>query len=189
MNEEHRSLCASDLWGDLVKDQMLPWVLEGIEPAQFGDDVIEVGPGPGRTTDVLRTITEAVTAVELDEDLAAQLAERFAGTNVAVQQADGTALPFADDRFSAGVCFTMLHHVPTAALQDRLLAELVRVVRRGGRVIGSDSVASDELAALHVDDTYNPIDPDELPERLAAVGLRDVEVAANEFAFRFRGTA
>lgn len=189
MNEEHRTLCASDLWADLVKDQMLPWVLEGIESADLGDDLIEVGPGPGRTTDVLRTLTASVTAVELDEDLAAQLAERFAGSNVAVRQADGTALPFDDGQFSSGVCFTMLHHVPTADLQDRLLAELVRVVRPGGRVIGSDSVASNELAALHDDDTYNPIDPAGLPDRLTAAGLHDVEVEANEFAFRFRGTA
>jgi SAM-dependent methyltransferase len=189
VNEAHRTLCASDLWADLVKDQMLPWVLEGIEPADLGDDLIEVGPGPGRTTDVLSTLTASVTAVELDVDLAAQLAERFTGTNVAVHQADGTALPFADDRFSAGVCFTMLHHVPTTALQDRLLAELVRVVRPGGPVIGSDSVASEELAALHDDDIYNPIDPAELPDRLAAAGLHDVEVTTNEFAFRFRGTA
>jgi hypothetical protein len=37
-------------------------------------------------------------------------------------------------------------------------------------------VASTELAALHTDDTYNPIDPGELPERLCQAGLDGAEV-------------
>ena len=171
MNEQHRVLCASDMWARVVKEQMLPWVLARHRRRALGDDVVEIGPGPGKTTDLLRTMTARLTAVELDADLAGRLAARFAGTNVEVVQHDATALPFADGTFSAGVCFTMLHHVPTVELQDRLLAELVRVVRPGGLVIGSDSVASDGARRLHADDTYNPIDPDELPERLRRAGL------------------
>ena len=188
MNEQHRVLCASDMWATVVKEQMLPWVFRGIDDDALGEHVVEIGPGPGKTTDQLRTKTARVTAVELDADLAAALAARFEGTNVEVVQHDATALPFADGTFSAGVCFTMLHHVPTVELQDRLLAELVRVVRPGGLVIGSDSVASTELAALHTDDTYNPIDPAELPQRLRRAGLDGAEVVTNEYAFRFRGT-
>jgi SAM-dependent methyltransferase len=189
VNEEHRVLCASDMWATVVKEQMLPWVFRGIDDDALGDHVVEIGPGPGKTTDLVRTKATRLTAVELDVDLARALAARFEGTNVEVVQHDATSLPFPDGTFSAGVCFTMLHHVPTVELQDRLLAELVRVVRPGGLVIGSDSVASTELAALHTDDTYNPIDPAELPERLRRAGLGEVEVRANEFAFRFRGTA
>lgn len=189
MNEQHRVLCASDMWADTIRDRVLPWAFRDLDPAELGDDVVEIGPGPGKTTDVLRTTTASLTAVELDVDLAAQLAERFAGTNVNVVNHDATALPFDDGRFTGGVCFTMLHHVPSAELQDLLLAELARVVRAGGWVVGSDSVASTDLAKLHVDDTYNPIDPDGLPERLRRAGLVDVEVTANEFAFRFRGRA
>lgn len=74
-------------------------------------------------------------------------------------------------------------------LQDRLLAELVRVVRRDGRVVGSDSVASEELEALHDDDTYNPIQPTGLHERLTTAGLRNVEIDTNHFAFRLCGCA
>jgi SAM-dependent methyltransferase len=186
MNERHRVLCASDEWGSVVKDQVLPWVLAGTD---LGEHVVEIGPGPGKTTDLLREMTARLTAVELDPDLAAELAARFAGSNVEVVEHDATALPFADGSFSGGVCCTMLHHVPTADLQDRLLAELVRVVRPGGLVVGSDSIASEPLAALHADDTYNPIDPAGLPERLRRAGLGDVEVEVNDFAFRFRGRA
>ncbi|GHF16232.1 hypothetical protein GCM10010359_17110 [Streptomyces morookaense] len=43
----------------------------------------------------------------------------------------GTHMPFADGRFDSVVCFTMLHHVPTPAAQDRLFAEAHRVLRPG----------------------------------------------------------
>jgi protein-L-isoaspartate O-methyltransferase len=37
----------------------------------------------------------------------------------------------------------------------------------------------DELAAHHTDDTYDPVDPESLPARLAAAGFIDVEVRTN----------
>ena len=119
MNERHLVLCASAEWASTVRNEILPWALG---KRQLGDDVLEVGPGPGQTTDVLRTRTARLTAVEVDESLASKLAARLAPhSNVEVVHADGTALPFADGRFSAATSFTMLHHVPSVALQDRLL--------------------------------------------------------------------
>ena len=49
---------------------------------------IEIGPGPGFTTEVLRTMTARLTAVEIDEGLAASLTERLAGGNVDVVVGD-----------------------------------------------------------------------------------------------------
>ncbi len=97
--------------------------------------------------------------------------------------ADATALPLEPDRFSGAVSFTMLHHVPSAELQDRLFTELARVLAPGGVLVISDSVASDDLAALHDDDTYNPIDPTTLPNRLTAAGFAGVDVRVNDFGF------
>jgi SAM-dependent methyltransferase len=164
-----------------VTGQILPWALTDVA---LGADVIEVGPGPGLTTDALRLELEHITAVEIDPDLAAQLEARMDGTNVDVVNADATALPFEDDRFTGAVSFTMLHHVPTAELQDRLFAELARVLAPDGVLVLSDSIGSDDLAALHDNDTYNPIDPATLPGRLATAGFRDIDVRTNEFGFR-----
>jgi hypothetical protein len=80
----------------------------------------------------------------------------------------------------------MLHHLPSAERQDALFVELHRVLQPGGILVGQDSIASDELRALHVDDTYVPIDPDELPARLGAAGFTDIAVDTNEYAVRFR---
>ena len=33
-------------------------------------------------------------------------------------------MPFEDRRFTGAVTFAMFHHVPTAGLQDRVLAEI-----------------------------------------------------------------
>ena len=69
------------------------------------------------------------------------------------------ALDFEDGRFSGAASFTMLHHVPTAQLQERLFAEVARVLRPGGALVAGDSLASEELEAHHEGDTYNPVDP------------------------------
>lgn len=183
MNAKHHQLCASDEWAGTVKDHIIPWILEG---AELGEDVLEVGPGPGRTTDVLQAMAARLTAVELDPLFAEPLARRFAGTNVEVIQADATELPLPNGRFSAALSFTMLHHVPTPELQDRLLAELARVLRPGGILAGTDSLDSEPFRELHEDDVCVPVDPATLPARLVAAGFDDVQVDTNPYAIRFR---
>ena len=180
MNKEHLEVCASDEWRETLRDLIIPYALAD---ARLGDDVLEVGAGPGLTTDLLRTDLEKLTAVELDEDLAAALAERLAGTNVEVVPADATAMPFEDGRFTGAVSFTMLHHVPTAALQDQLFAEVARVLRPGGTFVASDSVASAELAEFHHDDVYNPVDPATVEDRMLGAGFREVSVRSNPFGW------
>ena len=156
-----------------MRDAILPWALGGVD---LGDDVLEVGPGYGATTDVLGERLPSLTAVEIDQELAAMLKERFAGSAaVTIVVGDATALDFPDNRFSGAACFTMLHHVATQELQDRLLSEVLRVLRPGGVLVAGDSLASSQLAAGHEGDTYNPIDPDQLPDRLESVGFRRVK--------------
>jgi SAM-dependent methyltransferase len=185
MNQRHLEGCASDEWAETVRGRIIPWVLED---AVLGDDVIEIGPGPGRTTDILCTLAEHVTAVELDEDLAAKLAARFEGSNVDVIQADATAIPREDNRFSAALAFTMMHHVPTAELQDRIFAELVRVLRPGGIFAGVDSLDRPEFRELHDDDICNPLDPETLAARLTVAGFENVRVDTSKTRVRFRAS-
>jgi hypothetical protein len=51
VNEAHLAICSSPEWARLVEEELLPWVLEGHD---LGDELLEVGAGPGLTTDVLR---------------------------------------------------------------------------------------------------------------------------------------
>lgn len=75
--------------------------------------------------------------VEVDADLAAQLARRLAGGDVEVINASAERTGLAPNRFSAAACFAVLHHAETAAVQDRVFAELLRMLRPGGILVGS----------------------------------------------------
>jgi SAM-dependent methyltransferase len=173
VNAAHLEFCASPEWRQIVQEMILP---EALREVDLGDDVIEIGPGPGFTTDVLRTLTGHLTAVELDPDLASALAERLAGTNVEVVRGDATALDLESSRFSGGASFNMLHHVPTDDAQDRALAELARVLQPGGVLVAADGVASPGVQEFHRGDTYNPIDPEELTGRLEVAGFGALDV-------------
>ncbi len=172
--------CASEDWRRVVQDTILPVALREVS---LGDDALEIGPGPGFTTDVLRTMTAHLTAVEVDEGLAAQLARRLGGENVDVVLGDAAALEFPDSRFTGAASFHMLHHIAPSAQQDRVFAELARVLVPGGGFVAADGVYSEGSAAFHENDTYNPIDPDELVDRLGHAGFGDIDVSVYELGW------
>jgi len=173
MNDKHLEFCASPVWAEIVEREVLPWA---VGERDLGDDVLEVGAGPGLTTDVLRRQVPRLTAVELDTRLADALRARLEGSNVSVVEGDATSLPLESDRFSAATTFNMLHHVPSIEQQDQVLAELCRVLRPGGLLIGTDGIASDTLDEFHVGDVYVPCDPAAMPARLKAAGFVDIHV-------------
>ncbi|HWE69474.1 MAG TPA: methyltransferase domain-containing protein, partial [Acidimicrobiales bacterium] len=116
----------------------------------------------------------ALTAVEFDEELAADLSSRLTGTNVEVVHADASSLPFEDRRFSGAASIAMIHHVPTSS-QDELFAELARVLQPGGVFAIFDGMANPGLAMLHQGDIYNPVDLSTVESRLMRAGFASVE--------------
>ena len=185
MNEGHLQFLASAEWARMLEADLLPWLV-GV--ADLGDDVLEVGPGPGLTTDLLRQRTAKLTAVELDAELAAALAARLAGTNVEVVHGDAIDAGLPADRFSAATCFSTLHHIPSSDRQDRLFAELYRVLRPGGAFIGVDAVDNERIRQGHVDDVFVPVDTETLGARLEATGFANACVEAGEYQLRFNAT-
>jgi SAM-dependent methyltransferase len=171
MNLIHRRICSSAKWAAAVAERM-PSDLRGID---LGDDVLEIGPGFGATTRVLAARVPRLTAVEIDEASVRRLRAEF-GDRVDVVHGDGAALPFPDGRFSAVVCFTMLHHVPSPGQQDALFAEACRVLRPGGVFRGVDSQPGLRFRVLHIGDTMVVLDPAALPDRLRRAGFADVEL-------------
>jgi ubiquinone/menaquinone biosynthesis C-methylase UbiE len=166
-----------------VEHKLIPWGLSGVD---LGDDVLEIGPGFGATTRLLAQRPVRLTVLELEEHYCRRLRAEL-GDAVTVDQGDATALPYEDGRFSAVVCFTMLHHIPSAADQDRVLAQVARVLRPEGVFAGTDSVGTGWLFKLiHIGDTLLPIDPDELSKRLQAAGLSQPQVDRVNGSFRFR---
>ena len=175
MNEGHAAVCSSAEWAEHITGTVLPAALGALD---LGDEVLEVGPGYGASTTLLAATVPRLTAIEVDGALAVQLRQRFPA--VTVVHGRGEDMPFADGRFTAAVCFTMLHHVHSAEAQDALFAEVRRVLAPGAVFAGSDSVASARLHEFHSDDIYVPVDPGTLPDRLRAAGFHDVRVAVAE---------
>ncbi len=182
MNLFHRWYCRSDRWARAMH-QYLPLMLQNVD---LGDHALEIGPGPGVVTEWLCSRVPRLTAIEVDHRLAESLKRRTEGTNVTVEEGDATQMPFADSTFSAGVCFTMLHHVPSGELQDRLLAEACRVLRPGGVLVGSDSTPSLMWNIYHLFDTRVPVDPETFGARLEKAGFVDPEVRRFPGGFSFR---
>jgi SAM-dependent methyltransferase len=184
VNALHRRYCGSTRWTRRVEDELLPWALQGVP---LGDDVLEIGPGLGVTTRLLAAKVPRLTALEVDPVLAERLRGAYlTNSTVDIETGDGAAMPFDEGRFSAVVCFTMLHHVPSRAAQDRLFAEANRVLRPGGLFAGSDSRLSLRFRLYHVFDTMVVVDPATLPDRLDAAGFTDIAVQAVPSALRFR---
>jgi SAM-dependent methyltransferase len=182
MNRLHRWLCRSDRWRETVA-QRLPWA---IGDTVLGPNVLEIGPGPGLTTDLLRTTVPRLTALEIDATLARSLSARLRGSNVQVIEGDATHMPFGNAEFSGVVSFTMLHHVPSPALQNAVLAEVFRVLEPGGFLVGSDSLQNWRMRIIHIGDTFVPVPPDTFGARLESAGFHVLELHQNVHAFRFR---
>jgi SAM-dependent methyltransferase len=185
MNSSHITFLSSPEWARMLEADLVPWIDSS---GDLGDDVLEIGPGPGLTTDLLRARVARVTAVEVDHELATALAERLAGTNVVVLAGDGTETGLETDRFSGAVCFSVLHHLPTADAQDRLLTEMARVLRPGAILMGVDALDTDAIRVAHHGDVFTPIAPDTLAERLRAAGLRQIRLDRQDYQFRFVAT-
>lgn len=177
MNEQHAALCASPEWAEHLEVDVLSPLLTDID---LGARMLEVGPGPGASTQWLRHRVTRLVAVEADPVAAEKLRERFADTNVEVMSVDGSTLPFEDGSFDAAGAFTMLHHVASTEQQRRVLAEMVRVLRPGGVLVGSDSLAGEDLRRFHAGDTYNPVEPGRLLGWLRELGCSPIHLSVHK---------
>jgi Methyltransferase domain len=102
VNLIHRIYCRSGCWRARLS-QLPPWATTGIPLG--GATVLELGSGPGLTTDWLRPGVGALATVEYDESDAKALSRRL--PDIDVYHADATALPFGHATFDVVLCFTI----------------------------------------------------------------------------------
>jgi len=151
----------------------------------LGDHILEIGAGAGPATSELRRRAPRVTSLEYDHTLALKLAQHNAPPANAVQ-GDAAALPFAGATFSCAIAILVLHHLKSAALQDRAFAEIHRVLRPGGIFLAGEIPDGWLHRVMHIRSTFTPVQPPSLAARLAHAGFRSVCMDSHPQGFRFQ---
>jgi ubiquinone/menaquinone biosynthesis C-methylase UbiE/DNA-binding transcriptional ArsR family regulator len=96
----------------------------------------DLGGGTGMMSLALAPFVERVILVDRSPEMLGRARRRLAGVdNVKVRAGELEALPIADGELDLAVATLVLHHVPDPA---RVLAEVARVLRPGGRLIVVD---------------------------------------------------
>jgi SAM-dependent methyltransferase len=137
---------------------------------------LDVACGPGIVSRALATHAGEVLGVDLTEAMIA-VAQREAAAaglaNTAFALGDATALELPDASFDGAVARFAIHHLPAPS---RLVDELARVVRPGGRIVLADHLADEEAAdaawALELERLRDPSHWAALPpQRLRDMGV------------------
>jgi ubiquinone/menaquinone biosynthesis C-methylase UbiE len=147
MSRFDQRFCQSAPWRWFTRRLVVPWALQG---EQLSGDVLEIGSGSGAmAAELLDQFADVrLTATDYDDSMVEFARDRLRefGDRVEVKQADASQLPFPDESFDAVVSFIMLHHVID---WEKAIAEAVRVLRPGGRLVGYDLLASRPMHWMH----------------------------------------
>lgn len=122
------------------------------------DEVLDVACGPGRLSLDLAPHVRSVTGLDLTPGMLEQARAALAESghaNVTLVQGDAAAMPFADGSFSIVISSAAFHHFEAPA---KVLSEMARVCRPGGRVVISD-VTPDESKGAEYDRMERMRDP------------------------------
>ncbi|MEM7131822.1 MAG: class I SAM-dependent methyltransferase [Chloroflexota bacterium] len=105
--------------------------------------VLEVATGPGYVALAFATRSKEVIGLDLTDAplaIARQNQAERGITNVSFQAGDANQLPFEDNEFDVVVCRLAVHHF---ADPRRVLSEMVRVCKPGGKLAVEDLIASE----------------------------------------------
>jgi SAM-dependent methyltransferase len=153
-----------------VKERRIAMQMVGVRK---GDQVIDVGCGPGNYTRHLATAADEGLTVGLDasEAMVATAASRGGGANLAYLRGDACELPFEDESFDVACSVGVIHMIEEPLVA---LAEMVRVLAPDGRLLVLASCARRERQR-RVRGGVTIFGKDELTGALRDHGLVDVE--------------
>jgi SAM-dependent methyltransferase len=113
-------------------DQHIARYERAAERIPLGVRVLDAGTGTGYGAALVAEAGREVVAVDASRTALEFAAERF-GSDVDFQLANVLDLPFPDSTFDAVTCFEVIEHVQESD-QERLVSELARVLKPGGKL-------------------------------------------------------
>lgn len=134
------------------------------------DLVLDVACGPGIVACAFAEVASHVTGIDITEKMieeATKLRDARSLTNVSFSIGEVSSLPFEDDRFSVVISRYTFHHFVDAG---KVLQEMVRVCKPGGRVLVADPV----LPADKVD-AYNRMEVVRDPSYTQALSVEEFD--------------
>lgn len=160
-----------------------------------GSTVLDIACGPGNFTSGFGEVvgpTGKAIGLDLSAPMLARALADNAGTGASYVLASGHRLPFADGSLDAVMCYGALYLIPDPF---RVVDEMIRVARPGGRVAIMASLASERGALRGVQERVaSPgglqlFDRDDFTSRLRAAGFTEVTWEAHGVLQYVAGTA
>ena len=140
------------------------------------DRVLDVGCGTGfllvgAAERAAQVVGFDATPAMLNE--ARKRVEAAGLANVTLREGNAEAMPFADERFDVVLCRLMLHHL---ADPQRVLCEIHRVLKPGGRLALCDIIAADDPGKADLHNRLERLrDPSHVQHYAGAAMLRMME--------------
>jgi len=141
------------------------------------DDLLDVACGWGEFLAIYGSDARRVAGIDVSEEkvrLARQrLADRIAAGTGEVVQGDAAALPWEEGTFSAVTCMDAF---PFFSAPERVMAEVFRVLRPGGRMLMQIGMRWPDGPPKHLPHPTSPVAGDEtaLRRMVEDAGLREV---------------
>lgn len=160
-----------------------------------GDRILDIACGPGNFTAGFASVvgpTGAAIGLDLSAPMLARALRDNAGTGASYVLASGHRLPFADRSLDAVLCYGALYLIPDPF---RVVDEMIRVVRPGGRIAIMASLASGRRRMRTLQERATAptglrvFGRDDFTSRLRAVGFTEVSWEAHGVLQYVAGTA
>jgi ubiquinone/menaquinone biosynthesis C-methylase UbiE/DNA-binding transcriptional ArsR family regulator len=161
------------LRSELFGDTFFLWgVLGLIDPALVVGDL---GCGTGQLTETIAPYVRRVVSVDGSVDMLEAARQRLGGSrNVDLRQGELESLPIEAGELDAAMLSLVLHHSPAPA---RALAEVVRVLKPGGRVLVVDMLPHDRQEyQLQMGHVWLGFSEKQIARFLSSAGFSEVRV-------------
>jgi ubiquinone/menaquinone biosynthesis C-methylase UbiE len=143
--------------------------------------ILDIACGTGNQLVSDRPLLPGARLVGVDRSLGMLREASRKAADIVWVQADGTALPFSDHSFDFATCQFGFHHMADKA---RMLADVLRVLRRGGRFVmrnvcpheQPDSLFYDYFPEAYATDLSDFWPPDRVAESMRSAGFVGVAI-------------